>query len=246
LPHPHRPPRDPLIPLVGLAHGSRHAGVRPAIDRLLSAVAETEGVPVRAAYLDLAEPDLSTVADELAAAGYRSAVVVPLLFTSAFHATVDVPQAIEQASVSSGLDLAMTAVLGTGTDVEHLLRKTMADAGITPEHSVLLFAVGSSNAAANDGVHALADRLNRDRPGAVRAGFATAAPRGLDVLAEVPEPIAVVPLFLAPGLLLDPMAAQAADRGWPMIPPLAERVAPIVARRYRELVAARSTSSSTH
>jgi sirohydrochlorin ferrochelatase len=185
------------------------------------------------------------VAYDLAAAGHRSAAVVPLLFTSAFHATVDVPQAIEQASATSGLDLAMTTVLGTGMDVEHLVRETMAAAGITPGHSVLLYAVGSSNAAANDDVHALAARLGRDRLGAVRAGFATSAPRGSDVLAELPEPIAVVPLFLAPGLLLDPMAAQAADRGWPMTPPLAERAAPIVARRYQQLVASRATSAST-
>ena len=223
-----------MIPLIGLAHGSRHPDVRSAIDRLLATVAANEGIPAVPAYLDLVEPDLTTAALELAATGHRSAVVVPLLFTAAFHAEVDAPEAVAEASTSSGLDLPMSSVLGTGADVEDLLREIMADSGVGPEHSVLLYAVGSSNAAANDEVHDLAARLAASRGAEVRVGFGTAAPRARDVLVELREPIAIVPLFLAPGLLLDPMVALAAERGWVLTPPLAERAAPIVAQRYRD------------
>ena len=225
------------LPLIGLAHGSRHRGVRPAIERLLAAVAAAERIPAYAAYLDLAEPDLPAVAVELAAPDHRSAVVVPLLFTSAFHATVDVPQAVAEAAAISGLGLPLAAVLGTGSDVEDLLHKVMAEAGLSPEHSVLLYAVGSSDDVANDDVHALAAALSATRGGAVRAGFGTAEPRATAVLAELREPIAIVPLFLAPGLLLEPMEAMAAERGWAMTKPLAERAAPIVQRRYRDRAA---------
>ena len=179
-------------------------------------MAAAEGIPASAAYLDLAEPDLSTVALELAAADHRSAVVVPLLFTSAFHATVDVPQAIAAAATISGLDLLVASVLGTGPDVGDLLTGLMAEAGVTADHSVLLYAVGSSDAAANDDVHALAAALSATREGGVRVGFGTAEPRASAVLAELREPIAIVPLFLAPGLLLEPMEAMAAERGWVM------------------------------
>lgn len=203
----------------------------------MAAVAGAEEIPANAAYLDLAEPDLTAVAVELAAAGHRTAVVVPLLFTSAFHATVDVPQAVAEAASASGLDLAMAAVLGTGGDVEDLLADVMAEAGLRPDHSVLLYAVGSSNDAANDDVHALAAALAAGRDGEVRVGFGTAEPRAKDVLAELREPIAIVPLFLAPGLLLKPMEAAAAERGWVMTGPLGERAAPIVRRRYRDRAA---------
>ena len=52
------------------------------------------------------------------------------------------------------------------------------------------------------------------------------------MLDGLPEPIAVLPLFLADGLLLDPLRALSAERGWAMIEPLGDRAAAIVLRRY--------------
>jgi sirohydrochlorin ferrochelatase len=55
----------------------------------------------------------------------------------------------------------------------------------------------------------------------------------VQVVAEL-EPgtrIAVVPLFVSPGLLLDPIAHLARDRGWPITRPLGRRLAPVVAAR---------------
>src|SRR5215212_5655735 len=85
------------LPVIGLAHGSRHPGVRSALDELMGAVGDRCGAPARAAFLDLTEPDLETVTSSLAADGYEQAVVVPLLFTAAFHATIDVPQTVRTA-----------------------------------------------------------------------------------------------------------------------------------------------------
>src|SRR4051794_20008050 len=81
---------DPAaVPVIGLAHGSRHPRGAQAIEALMVAVGAAAGVPALPAYLDLADPDLATVAAALAEQGHRRAVVVPLLFTEAFHATVD-------------------------------------------------------------------------------------------------------------------------------------------------------------
>lgn len=209
------------------------------------------GIPARAAYLDLAEPDLTTVALELASVGHRAAVVVPLLFTNAFHATVDVPEAIAAASAASGLDLQLAAVLGTGDDVADVLSAAMAEFGVGANESVLLFAVGSSNAEANAAVDDLAARLATRRHGLVRVGFGTAAPRADAVLDDLVEAgagtaqIVIVPLFVAPGLLLDPVQAKAREHGWVMTPPLAERVASIVIRRYQDRTGDRTAVPSS-
>jgi sirohydrochlorin cobaltochelatase len=159
-------------------------------------------------------------------------VVVPLLFTVAFHATVDVPESVQQAVTETGLELLVADILGTGPDVEDLVRTSMAEAGVGSEESVLLFAVGSSNRAANDAVHDLAARLDRHRKGAVRAAVGPPVPRAAAVLPELAEPVAVVPLFLSPGLLLNPLTELAAERGWTMAPPLGDLAAPLVLRRY--------------
>ena len=125
----------------------------------MTAVAEAGRLPAAYAYLDLAEPDLDTTAAALAAAGHRRAVVVPLLFTAAFHATIDVPQAVHAAAESSGVDLQVADILGTGDDIAELLSACLAEAGVAGGASVLLYAVGSSNPAANAAVVDLAARL---------------------------------------------------------------------------------------
>jgi sirohydrochlorin ferrochelatase len=220
--------------LVGLAHGSRHADGTRAVEQLMSLVSATGGVDARPAFLDLAAPDLTTTAAALVATGHRSAVVVPLLFTVAFHATVDVPEAVAEASAATGLELVLADVLGTGEDTLALVRAGLAQAGVPEDHDVLLYAVGSSNTAANDAVHDLADRLGRHRPGRALAAFATADPRPAAVLPELGDHVALAPLFLSPGLLLAPLATLAGERGWALLPPLGDLAAPLVLRRHAQ------------
>ena len=220
------------VPVVGLAHGSRHPDGTRAIEQLMATVARTGGVVAEPAFLDLAEPDLTAVVHRLAAAGHRRAVVVPLLFTAAFHATVDVPDAVRAAAAEVGLELVVTDILGTGSEVEEMVRASADRAGIAGSTSLLLFAVGSSQEPANAAVHALAARLDAGRPGRVLAAFGTADPRPDAVLPLLPEPVAVVPLFLAPGLLLRGVTATATARGWTVAPPLGNLAAPLVLARW--------------
>jgi sirohydrochlorin cobaltochelatase len=198
----------------------------------MAAVAEQAKITAMAAYLDLAEPDLGAVALQLASAGHTRAVVVPLLFTEAFHATVDVPETVRDVVQALQLELVVADILGAGDDVADVLRQSLDEAGIGNDSSVLLFGVGSSRQAANEAVIDLAARLARDRRNPVRACFGTCPPRVTDVVEGLPEPIAILPLFLAEGLLLSPVRALAAERGWRIAEPLGERAAGLVRQRY--------------
>lgn len=221
-------------PLIGLAHGSRHPGVVAAIDAVLQVVSDRYGIATRTAFLDLTAPDLDAVAADLAAAGHRSAVVVPLLFTEAFHATVDVPEALEAATSSTGLRLRLAPILGTGDDVAAVVAASAAEAGIGPERTTLVYAVGSSRPDANAAVADLAVRVGERRGGPSVVGFGTTEPRAEGVLTGLVGPVGIVPLFLAPGLLLDPLVAWAGERGVPIAPPLGTRMADVVWARYQE------------
>ena len=177
-------------------------------------------------------PTSASAVRQLADAGHPSAVVVPLLFTEAFHATVDVPETVRSVTESIPFHLIVTGILGTGDDMAQLLRESMASSGIDDRASVLLFAVGSSMPAANEAVVDLAGRLTEDRRGLVRACFGTCSPGVADVMNGLPEPVAVVPLFLTDGLLLTSVRELAAQRGWQMAEPLGERAAELVTVRY--------------
>lgn len=203
----------------------------------MTAVAEQAKITTVPAYLDLAEPDLGAAVGRLAEAGHTAALVVPLLFTEAYHATIDVPETVRDVSASLPLELIVADILGTGDDVADLLRQSMVTAGITDQSSVLLFAVGSSNPAANDAVVDLATRLAEGRQGPVRACFGTCRPSVADALDGLPEPVGALPLFLADGLLLAPLRRLASERGWQLAEPLGERAADLVRNRYEAAAA---------
>ncbi|MGI3783198.1 MAG: sirohydrochlorin chelatase [Janthinobacterium lividum] len=222
------------VPVIGLAHGSRHPRGADAIEALMVAVGAAAGVPAHAAYLDLAEPDLSAVVERLAADGHRRAVVVPLLFTVAFHATVDVPDAVQEAAEVHGVELVVADILGTGDDIGAVLRGALDGAGVGGDDDAVLFAVGSSRPEANAAVADLAARLSDGRRGDVRVAFGTCAPRVAEVLDDLTPPVALWPLFLADGLLLDPLRRLADERGWTLVEPLGAQAAPLVLARYAD------------
>ena len=224
--------------MIGLAHGSRHPGVTAGIEALLAQVTARTGVASYPAYLDLTAPELDAVAAVLAAAGERTAVVVPLLFTEAFHARIDVPAAVARAAEASGVQLVVAPVLGTDDDVLEAVEQRLTAAGTASDEPVLLYAVGSSQAAANVAVAGLASRLAARRGTPVRVGFGTTEPRALDVLASFEGATGtVVPLFVAPGLLLDAIASAVAAAGWRLTDPLGTLLAPVVAHRYSAALA---------
>ncbi len=224
--------RAARVPVVLLAHGSRHVDGTASVERLRAAVAAESGVDARAAYLDLNQPDLTAAARTLRADGYPRAVVVPLLFTPAFHARTDVPGAVAAATSATGVDLRVAEILGAGDDLAEVLTDAARAAGIPDRGDLAVVSVGSSRPEANATITELADRLSRRRAAVVRAAFATCPPHIDTVLVDQPATVGVLSLFVGHGRLLDTVAAAAAARGIPVTPPLETALAPLVLQRY--------------
>ena len=232
-----------LPPLIGLAHGSRDPRAAVMIAEVMRAVqALRPGLSASSAFLDLSEPDLTTAVMTLRSEeSVRNAVVLPLLFTEAFHATVDAPTAVRAAQEATGVSLQLGDILGMGEDVLQALDDSACRAHISAHEAILLLAVGSSRDEANLAVHDLAERWSERRVGPVWAGFATTgepqAGAVLDRAIGQRRRIGVVPLFLAPGLLLDAIAAKARQIDAEVALPLGTALADLVLRRYDEAVA---------
>jgi sirohydrochlorin cobaltochelatase len=225
-----------VLPLVGLAHGSRDPRVVPAIEELLAAVADRRpGLPTAAAYLDLTDPDLTAVLGQL---GVPEVVVLPLLFTEAYHAQVDSPQALTAAAAATGVRIRRAGILGLGPEVLAALQVRAIEVGIGDDAGIVLAAVGSSSPTANIAVADLATRWTALRRGPVTAAFATTGEpsvgAALNTLA-VRGPVGVVPLFVAPGLLLTAIEREAAAVGAPVAAPLGTELADLVLARYDQV-----------
>jgi sirohydrochlorin cobaltochelatase len=236
--------RPTLPPLIGLAHGSRDPRAPLMIAEVMRAVQRLRprlvAVP---AFLDLSSPDLVGAITGLQAdLPVGEAIVLPLLFTEAFHATIDAPEAVREAESATGVSLRLGNILGMGEDVLMALEDSASSAHIAAHEAILLLAVGSSREEANMAVHDLADRWSQRRLGPVWAGFATTGePRATAVLqraAAQRRRIGVVPLFLAPGLLLDATAREAMAMDAEVAEPLGTSLAGLVLRRYDEALAA--------
>ncbi|MFD2420043.1 sirohydrochlorin chelatase [Amycolatopsis pigmentata] len=235
------PPPGPA--LVTVAHGSRDprssAAIRALVDRIPGA---------RVSFLDLSRPLLTDELRAVHAEGHTSAVVVPLLLGSAYHARVDLPALVTQAP--RGLEVSISDILGHGPVLEEVALDRLAATGADLDDAslgVVVAAVGSSHAPANAAVARLARRWEARHGFLTAPAFAgrTAGDRP-DVLAAVARlrargarKIAVASWFLAPGLLPDQVAAEA-DRAAqaPVAAPLAPdaRIAALVSRRYSEAV----------
>nr|WP_231375954.1 CbiX/SirB N-terminal domain-containing protein [Corynebacterium aquatimens] len=219
-----------------MSHGSRHPKARPGVAALTRAAAHVLGLPEGGyadAHLEFDTPDLVTAAQSIAENGYQSAVVVPTLFTKAFHATHDVPEAIAEARAITGVDLVAADGLGQGDDIADLLAaRALRDCGNTTSR-IILYPVGTSTVAAAEKTVALGAAVEK------RAGIEVttipATGHGKRDLADVAAHDAhLLPLFVTEGLLLD-----RAFRMWPgsTSAPLSADLASVVASRYSRALA---------
>lgn len=244
-------------PIICLAHGSRHPQADQAVFEIAERISESTGLPAFAAFLDFHPATLTTVAHRVVAAGYTEAVVVPLLFTQAFHARYDVPAAIAEAvesidaTSSAGLTLHLTDGLGTGADMEELVAdftaqylagsvatdSASASAANATDSSIdklALYSVGSSQPGANEAVAEFAGRVGaRLNMRSARAFVATGDNPGRDteaLLEFADERTVTVPLFVSPGLLWD-KAKIRMPNGRKFTRHLGDAVAPVVINR---------------
>jgi sirohydrochlorin ferrochelatase len=210
--------------LVALAHGSRDPRSAQTVTALTDEVrALRPDLRIEAAFLDLCKPAFPRVVERLVRAGYDEIVVVPLLLTSAYHAKVDVPEAIAAATTHhQGLRIRATAVLGLEPVflevLDRRLRAALSDARVRELDALVLAAAGSSDQLANQAVARLARLWGTRHRLPTVAAFASAAPPATgeavrQFRSEGRRHIAVGSMFLAPGLLPDRAAELALEAG---------------------------------
>lgn len=210
--------------LIALAHGSRDPRSAQTITALVDEVkAMRPDLRVEKAFLDLSKPSFQTVVDRLVRKGVEEIVVVPLLLTEAFHAKVDVPEAVAEAMARhEGLQIRSTSVLGLEARFLEVLdlrmREALKSARVRELDALVLAAAGSSDALANQSVARLARLWGTHHKLPVTAAFASSAPPATGEAvrafrAEGRRNIAVASLFLAPGFLPDRAAELALEAG---------------------------------
>ncbi len=210
--------------LVALAHGSRDARSAATIKALVAEVRKMRpDLRIEASFLELSKPSFQTTVDRLVKSGHDEIVVVPLLLTEAYHAKVDVPQAVAEAMERhEGLKVRATSVLGLESAFLEVLdlrmREALAEARIRELDALVLAAAGSSDALANQSVARLARVWGARHKLPVTAAFASAAPPATGEAvrafrAQGKRHIAVASLFLAPGFLPDRAAELALEAG---------------------------------
>ncbi len=210
--------------LIALAHGSRDPRHAATVRELVAGVrAQRPDLRVEAAFLELSQPSFHTVVDRLVAAGHREIVVVPLLLNDAYHAQVDVPAAVAEASSRhEGLRVRASAILGLENRwlsiLDERMREALSTARVRELDALVLAAAGSSDALANQAVARLARVWGTRHRLPVTAAFASATPpaTGEAVRAfrhEGRRHVAVASLFLAPGFLPDRAAELGREAG---------------------------------
>jgi sirohydrochlorin ferrochelatase len=209
-----------MVPLVAVAHGSRDPRSAATITDLLDVARSLcPDVDIRTSFLDLSTPRFIDVLAALERDGHREAVVVPLLLGRAYHARVDVPALVTEASARlPRLSVTVADVLGPAPRLASVALNRLLDTGIRPDDpslGVVLAGAGSSHPPANAAVSAVAAGWAvRHGWAGVTAAFAAAAdpdvPAAIRRLrAHGAKRIAVASWFLAPGRLPDRVAALA-------------------------------------
>ena len=206
--------------IVLIAHGSpdpRHARDVEALTDAVRARVRA-GRAVGACYLDHHEPSADALAAELS----RSAVVVPLLLTPAYHSRVDVPQAVERLR-GGGADVRLAPTLGPdGRLLDACGELLAADGhGPDPDTAVAVFVAGSSDSAA---VATVAETIDA----APRGGWGTWDVAALDGGEEIEDVVArlqrghervvAVSFMVAAGILRDRMEERCTALGVRMVP----------------------------
>jgi sirohydrochlorin ferrochelatase len=212
--------------LVLTAHGSRDprsaANARAVANRIRYV---RPGLEVRVAFCDLNTPRLVDVLTP-------AAVVTPFLLADAYHASIDIPRQI----ADCGVNVRQADVLGEDGRLVAVMHERLAELGLStvdPDLGVVVVAIGSTHAAANERTSQVAAKLIAGTQwAAATTAFATGSgPTPADAADRLRRSgarrVVIAPWFLAPGRLTDRVLEYAAAEGIPMAAPLGSH--PLVA-----------------
>jgi len=199
--------------LLLLSHGSRDPRAAAVIEELVRALALRSGLPVRSCHLDFTDPAPDVALRRMAADGFTSVRVVPLLFTPGYHVTHDVPEAIEASGAAGRMDVSVAPALVSGEPrARGLLLRALGERLIAAHpgdvDAIVLASAGSSSAQARSAAEGVARDLGATHGVPAVAAFASAAiPSPADAVRELrnggaQNPV-VASMFVAPGRLPD-------------------------------------------
>lgn len=206
--------RDSGTGVLLVAHGSRDPRAAPVAADVADTLAEA-GIPTRAAFLELSEPNPDTALDALSRQGVRSVVIVPFLLGHAYHAKTDVP-GVRQAALERQLDTNVSAVLGPDPLLADAAARKIAEIGSDTE-AIVVAAAGSSDPDGNAGAYDLASRTEHRYSVPTTVGFASATRPTVEEAVRAASRssgrVLVVTYLLAPGYFGDKIRAEGLRAG---------------------------------
>ncbi|MBK8460081.1 MAG: sirohydrochlorin chelatase [Micropruina sp.] len=168
-----RPGRDAsLSPLavVLCAHGTRDGRGQDVVRELCAQLRRFRpGVRVEDAYVDVQEPKVQSVVNNLVGLGYR-VIVIPLLLSEGYHTEVDVAEAVRVSDMAVS-----TGPLGPDTFLTNVLWRRLKQARADSSDAVVVAAAGSSRPQATEALHKVAGQLRELWGGPVSVGFGSSA-----------------------------------------------------------------------
>jgi sirohydrochlorin ferrochelatase len=228
--------------LVLTAHGSADPRSASTARAIADGVRRLRpSLDVRIAFCEKSFPNLRAVLPIVPI----DSVVVPLLLADAYHARADIPVIIAE----SGTNTRQASVLGEDDRLIEVLRQRVEQYGVSRldrDVGVLVAAVGSSRQGANARTESVARELTLTTRWTATTAFATGPRPGLDEAAELlrrrgAQHLIIAPWFLAPGKIIDRVAAFAGTKGIPVAAPLGahHHVAAVVLDRFDQARATR-------
>jgi sirohydrochlorin ferrochelatase len=183
--------------IVLTAHGTRDPAGPRVISDLASRVQAEVGVPVRVAYADVRQPDVTSVLRSVRG----SAIVIPAFLASGYHVRTDIPAQIQ---ASGRRDVVLSEAFGAAPELIEAMGDRLDWAGYRRGDSVVLAAAGSNDPRALAEVRAAADALAVSLDTPVRVGYAATARPSIADAVEFARGrgrrVAVASWLLAPGL----------------------------------------------
>jgi sirohydrochlorin ferrochelatase len=197
-------PRSVLL----VAHGSQDPRAAACVRALARTVAAVRpGLDVRVAFLEQSPPSPA----EVLRAMPSGTVVVPLLLTNAFHASIDLPAQV------AGFDCVLTETLGAPSEplLTALGKRLPAAIGFD---GLVLAAAGTRAPDARTGIEDVASAISARYSVPCRVAYAAGVPpTGAAAVAALRADgcrrIAVASYFLAPGRLYDMVTSSALSAG---------------------------------
>ena len=129
------PKTEPVTFLIVFAHGSKVQEANAVFVHLAAEVAHQSGLPARAAFLEIAPPDLGSAVTAAVRDGARRVVIAPAFLTIGRHVSEDLPRLLrEQQTAHPGIEILAGQSLeghpGLATLLVDRVRQALADAAV--------------------------------------------------------------------------------------------------------------------